>query len=101
MSGKSGKRYTAEFKKGAVDLVLTTGRTPTEVAGELGVSALGLRSWVKQAKTGPGPGAGRCADQRRMGRAEADPPRAGRGEEGERKRRRPPRPTPAATRSPY
>ncbi|MFD5110621.1 transposase, partial [Streptomyces cinereoruber] len=44
------------FKKDAVDLVLTSGRTPTEVARELGVSAEGLRSWVKQAKTDRGQG---------------------------------------------
>jgi transposase len=56
VSGKSGKRYTAEFKKDAVDLVLATGRTPTEVARELGVSAEGLRAWVKQAKVDRGQG---------------------------------------------
>ncbi|MFC8015394.1 transposase [Streptomyces cinereoruber] len=56
MSGKSGKRYPAEFKKGAVELVLSTGRTPAEVARELGVSAEGLRSWVKQAAIDRGQG---------------------------------------------
>jgi transposase len=66
VSGKSGKRYTAEFKKDAVELVLSTGRTPTEVARELGVSAEGLRSWVKQAKTdrGQGPAGALTSDER-------------------------------------
>ncbi|QHA02230.1 transposase [Streptomyces broussonetiae] len=56
MSGNSGKRYTAELKRDAVELVLSTGRTPTEVARELGASAEGLRSWVKQAKIDRGQG---------------------------------------------
>ncbi|WP_158718131.1 transposase, partial [Streptomyces sp. NRRL F-2664] len=56
MSGKSGKRCTAEFKKDAVELVLSTGRIPAGVARELGVGAEGLRSWVKQAKTDRGQG---------------------------------------------
>ncbi|PWI04888.1 IS3 family transposase, partial [Streptomyces sp. NWU339] len=49
MSKKSNtrKRYTAEFKKDAVELVRSSGRTVTEVARELGVSAEGLRGWVK------------------------------------------------------
>lgn len=66
MSGNSGKRYTAEFKRDAVELVLSTGRTPTEVARELGVSAEGLRSWVKQAKTdrGQGPADALTSDER-------------------------------------
>ncbi|MFF3062579.1 transposase, partial [Streptomyces sp. NPDC057909] len=51
MSSKSslGKRYTAEFKRDAVKLVRSSGRTPAEIARELGVSAEGLRTWVKRA----------------------------------------------------
>ncbi|MGW2090089.1 transposase [Streptomyces sp. NPDC001880] len=37
------KRYTAEFKRDAVALVRSFGRTVTEVARELGVSPEGLR----------------------------------------------------------
>lgn len=50
------KRYTAEFKRDAVALVHSSGRTVTEVARELGVSPEGLRNWVKQAKTDRGEG---------------------------------------------
>jgi transposase len=51
------KRYTAELKRDAVDLLFSSGRTPTEVARELGVSAEGLRNWVNQAKADRGIGA--------------------------------------------
>ncbi|WP_351228210.1 transposase [Streptomyces sp. NPDC002133] len=58
MSKKSNtsKRYTAEFKKDAVDLVRSSGRTVTEVARELGVSSEGLRGWVRQAEIDRGEG---------------------------------------------
>lgn len=51
-------RYPEEFKRDAVELVRSSGRTPTEVARELGVSPEGLRNWVNQAKAdrgAPGP----------------------------------------------
>ncbi|MFC5675205.1 transposase, partial [Streptomyces incanus] len=52
MSKKSNtsKRYTAEFKRDAVALVYSSGKTVTEVAREIGVSAEGLRNWVRQDK---------------------------------------------------
>ncbi|MEU6019689.1 transposase [Streptomyces sp. NPDC047515] len=58
MSKKSNtsKRYTAEFKRDAVELVRSSGRTVAEVARELGVSTEGLRGWVKQAKIDRGEG---------------------------------------------
>ncbi|MEU6019387.1 transposase [Streptomyces sp. NPDC047515] len=58
MSKKSNtsKRYTAEFKRGAVELVRSSGWTVAEVARELGVSSEGLRGWVKQAKIDRGEG---------------------------------------------
>lgn len=51
------KRYTAEFKRDAVELALSSDKTVTEVARDLGVSPEGLRGWVKQAKTDRGEGA--------------------------------------------
>ncbi|MFB8315133.1 transposase, partial [Streptomyces sp. NPDC055961] len=36
------------FKRDAVALVRSSGKTVTEVAQEIGVSAEGLRNWVKQ-----------------------------------------------------
>ncbi|MFZ3467519.1 transposase [Streptomyces sp. 4.24] len=58
MSKKSNtsKRYTAEFKRDAVALVRSSGRTVTEIAREIGVSAEGLRNWVNQDKTDRGEG---------------------------------------------
>jgi transposase len=52
----SSKRYPAEFKRDAVDLVRSSGRTVAEVARELGVSTEGLRGWVNQAMTDRGEG---------------------------------------------
>lgn len=58
MSAKSSssKRYTAEFKRDAVKLAQSSGRTVTEVARDLGVSSESLRGWVKQAKIDQGEG---------------------------------------------
>ncbi len=52
MSNKSNmsRRYTSEFKRDVVALALSSGKTVTEVARDLGVSPEGLRGWVKQAK---------------------------------------------------
>ena len=45
---KVGKRYfTAEFKREAVALWETSGRTQTEVAGELGIMPTMLRRWQR------------------------------------------------------
>jgi transposase len=50
------KRYTAEYKRDAIALVDSTGRTVTEVARELGVSPESLRNWYRQAKADQGEG---------------------------------------------
>ena len=50
------KRYTAEFKRDAVALVHSSGKTVTEVAREIGVSPEGLRNWVNQDKADRGQG---------------------------------------------
>ncbi|EFE72301.1 MULTISPECIES: transposase [Streptomyces] len=59
MGSKSNRsrRYTEEFKRDAVALVRSSGRTVTEVARELGVSAEGLRNWVNQDRVDRGQGA--------------------------------------------
>ena len=43
----STKRYNEEFKKTAVELVKTTGKSPRKVAKELGISDSALYSWVE------------------------------------------------------
>ncbi|MEH0510605.1 MULTISPECIES: transposase [unclassified Streptomyces] len=59
MGSKSNRsrRYTEEFKRDAVALVRSSGKTVTEVARQLGVSAEGLRNWVKQDEPDCGHGA--------------------------------------------
>ncbi|MFD3677650.1 transposase [Streptomyces sp. NPDC058613] len=58
MSKKSNtsKRYTPEFKRDAVALVYSSGKTVTEVARDIGVSPEWLRNWVNQDKTDRGQG---------------------------------------------
>ena len=55
------KRYTAEFKKEAVRLVLESGRGVTSTAAELGVSQPTLSRWVREEEAA---GRGDLLDQR-------------------------------------
>lgn len=68
MGSKYTKRYSDEYKRDAIELVRSSGRTVTEVARELGISSESLRGWVKKARaaqdSGAGPGAVRAADDR-------------------------------------
>ncbi|WP_328901513.1 transposase [Streptomyces sp. NBC_00441] len=50
MGSKYQNRYSAEYKRDAIELVRSSGRTVTEVARELGVSSESLRGWVKKAR---------------------------------------------------
>lgn len=43
-------RYSEEFKRDAVELVLSTGRSIGSVAKELGVNTESLRQWVRKAQ---------------------------------------------------
>lgn len=49
MGSKYTKRYSEEFKRDAIALVASLGRTVTEVARELGISSESVRGWVKKA----------------------------------------------------
>jgi transposase len=51
------RRYSEEFKRDAVALVRSSGRTVTEVAREIGVSAEGLRNWSSRTRPTGGRGA--------------------------------------------
>ncbi|MFI9644895.1 transposase [Streptomyces sp. NPDC052040] len=49
-------RYTEEFKRDAIALVDSSGRTVTAVARELGISPESLHGWYPQAKADRGEG---------------------------------------------
>ena len=44
------RNFTQEFKAEAVDLVQSSDKPITHVARDIGVSASGLRNWVRQAE---------------------------------------------------
>ncbi|WP_168712764.1 transposase [Streptomyces sp. A0958] len=50
MGSKYTKRYSDEYKRDAIELVRSSGRTVTDVARELGISSESLRGWVKKTK---------------------------------------------------
>jgi transposase len=62
VGSKYTKRYSDEYKRDAIELVRSSGRTVTEVARELGISSESLRGWVKKDRaaqeTEPGAGPG-------------------------------------------
>lgn len=71
-SSKFGRRYDAEFKENAVNLVVN-GRTVTEVARDLGCSTWSLGRWVELRQGGqkqkqPQTVAEETAEQREMRR---------------------------------
>jgi transposase len=58
------KSYPEEFKREAVELLVTSGRPLAQVARELGVSTESLRLWRKQAKIDGGRREGLVSEQR-------------------------------------
>jgi transposase len=48
--GAARKKYTAEYKAEAVDLVLGSGRLVAEIARDLGIHEATLGNWVNLAK---------------------------------------------------
>ncbi|PCG83898.1 hypothetical protein CIB93_22240 [Streptomyces sp. WZ.A104] len=65
MESKCTKRYTEEFKRDAIALVDSSGKTVTAIAREFGISSESLRGWYRRAKADRGEGAPGRADQRR------------------------------------
>ncbi|WP_424862235.1 transposase [Streptomyces sp. MMS24-I29] len=57
MGSKYTKRYTEEFKRDAIALVDSSGKTVTAVARELGISSESLRGWYRKARADRGEGA--------------------------------------------
>ncbi|MGW0093792.1 transposase [Streptomyces sp. NPDC003328] len=56
MGSKYTKRYTEEFKRDAIALVDSSGKTVTAVARELGTSSKSLRGWYRRARADRGEG---------------------------------------------
>jgi len=48
--GETGIRYDEDFKREAVNLVATTGKSAAAIARDLGISDASLYAWIKQAK---------------------------------------------------
>ena len=53
---KTKRRFTAEYKAGAVQLVLGEGRSATSVAKSLGLKPNSVQRWVQQARVDRGQG---------------------------------------------
>jgi transposase len=67
------RRFTDEFKRDAVDLVLSTGRPIAVVADELGLYDSTLGNWVRQRQVDEGEREGLTSDERaRLKELEAD-----------------------------
>jgi transposase len=59
------REFTKEFRRDAVELVLTTGRPIAEVARDLGIWDSTLGNWVKQARIDAGDQDGLTSDERK------------------------------------
>ncbi len=57
-------QYPPEFKAEAVQLVLSSGRSISQIAKDLGVSGNSLRTWVKQAEIDQGKREGLTTEER-------------------------------------
>ena len=56
MEKRKRRKFTPEFKAGAVDLVIRAGKTKSEVARDLGVDQTLIGEWVKRAQIDAGHG---------------------------------------------
>ena len=54
VKGQHKRKYTAEFRLGAVSLVLKEGRTVQQAAADLGMPVYTLTAWVSQHRRGAG-----------------------------------------------
>jgi transposase len=61
---RSRRRFSEEFKRDAVELVLTTDRSVAEVARELGIYDSSLGNWVRRARIDRGEAEGLGSDDR-------------------------------------
>ncbi len=61
---KSRPPYPEPFRRGAVELVRTSGKSIKEIATDLGVTEQSLRTWVKQHEVDIGHRPGLSSDER-------------------------------------
>jgi transposase len=61
---RSRPPYPEQFRREAVELVRTSGRTIKEIAADLGVTEQSLRNWVKQQEVDVGKRPGISSDER-------------------------------------
>ena len=61
---RTRRRFTAEFKRDAVELVRTSGKSIAEVARELGIYDSPLGNWVKQDRIDRGEAEGLTTEER-------------------------------------
>ena len=61
---RNRRRFTAEFKRDAVELVRTTGRPIAEIARELGIYDSTLGNWVRQDRIDGGEAEGLSTEER-------------------------------------
>jgi transposase len=54
--GRKIRKYDEEFKRRAVELLITTGKTYEKLSEELGIPANTLYSWSKNPRYAPAPG---------------------------------------------
>lgn len=61
---RARREFSAEFKARTVELILSSGKSVTEVCRELDLTETAVRRWVKQAKIDQGDLPGLTSDER-------------------------------------
>jgi transposase len=70
---RNRRQFTAEFKRDAVELVRTSGRSIAEIARELGIYDSTLGNWVRQDRIDRGEAEGLATEERaRLRQLEAE-----------------------------